>query len=248
MKSAVIYGRGAELEQLWKLLSHRHSFLLFGPAGVGKTLLLKALITKVDGMLYCEESLSSQFVFRKLATELFAKKSAYTLQACGRGDTKVIQDKSAVSVRGMVTEALRGGKYWIVLDHLKSPSQSFATALKDACRYTETPLIAVARSAHMEDVGFMLPMFSGHSDKYQLRNFDPKTATQFALETALELQLKAANREDVIERIVRYSKGNPGAIRTMLEMAVTPKYIARQHIKLSPLYIDFCLRWGATHG
>jgi len=152
-----------------------------------------------------------------------------------------------VSVRGIVTEALRQGCYWIVLDHLKSPSQSFATALKDVCSWTGTPVIAVARSAHMEDAGFLLPMFSEHSDKYQLQNFDPKTASQLALE-AQRMQLQAANREDVIERIVRYSKGNPGAIRTMIQMAASPKYVAQQHVKLSPLYIDFRLRWSATHG
>jgi len=80
-----------------------------------------------------------------------------------------------------------------VLDHLKSPSQSFASALKDVCSWTETPRIAVARSAHMEDVGFLLPMFFEHSEKYQLRNFDPKTARQFALETAQQMQLHSSN-------------------------------------------------------
>jgi len=91
-------------------------------------------------------------------------------------------------------------------------------------------------------------MFFEHSEKYQLRNFDPKTARQFALETAQQMQLQAANREDVIEKIVRYSKGNPEAIRTMIQMAASPKYAAQKHVKLSPLYIDFRLRWGATHG
>jgi hypothetical protein len=248
MNTANIYGRDAELKQLQKLVSRRKSFLLYGPAGAGKTLLVKALIAQIDGLLYCEESSSSQGVFRKLAAELFAKKDGCIVQACGRGGSSAINCKSAVSIRGIVSEALRGGDHWIVLDHLKSPSQSFATALKDVSGWTETPLIAVARSAHMEDVGFLLPMFCEPSDKCQLRNFDPNTARRFALEIAGEMQLQAANRDDVIERIVRYSKGNPGAIRTMLQMAAGPKYVAQKHVKISPLYIDFRLRSGASHG
>jgi len=127
-----------------------------------------------------------------------------------------------VSVRGIVTEALREGWYWIVLEYLKcSIPVVLRVALKDVCSWTETPLIAVARSLTWRMSGSCLPMFFEHSEKYQLRNFDPKTARQFALETAQQMQLQAANREDVIEKIVRYSKGNPEAIRTMIQMAAS---------------------------
>jgi hypothetical protein len=150
-----------------------------------------------------------------------------------------------VSIRGIVIEALREGRYWIVLDHLQSPSQSFAAAIKDMCSRAETPLIAVARSAHMEDAGFLLPMFSDRSSRYLLRNLETEAAKKFALRAAEEMQLEAVNRDEAIEKIVRYSKGSPGAIIAMLQMAVNPNYVAEKHVKLSPLYIDFRLRWSA---
>jgi hypothetical protein len=62
------------------------------------------------------------------------------------------------------------------------------------------------------------------------------------------MHLNAANQDEAIQKIVHYSKGNPGAILAMLEMAASPKYVTGQHVKLSLLYIDFRLRWGATHG
>ncbi len=62
------------------------------------------------------------------------------------------------------------------------------------------------------------------------------------------MHLNAANRDEAIQKIVHYSKGNPGAIIAMLQMAASPKYVTEQHVKLSPLYIDFRLSWGATHG
>lgn len=248
MSLTAIYGRGAELEQLRQLVSRRRPFLLHGSAGVGKTLLLKHLAGEVPEMVYCDESSSSQTVFRNIAAGLFARKNRHVLQACGTSGLNAINNKSAVAIRGIVTEALREASHWIVLDHLKSSSQSFAASLKDVCNGTATPLIAVARSAHMEDVGFLLSMFSDRSEKYAMRNFDSDTAREFALRTAEQMHLSAANRDEAIQKIVHYSKGSPGAIVAMLQMAADPKYVAQQHVKLSPLYIDFRLSWGATHG
>lgn len=248
MSPIAIYERDVELEQLRQLVSRHHSFLLHGPAGVGKTLLLQQLADEIPEMLYCDESSSSQTVFRKLAARLLARKNRHVIQACGASGLNAIKEKSAVSIRGIVADALPQGSHWIVLDHLKAPSQSFAAGLKDVCNWTATPLIAVARSAHMEDVGFLLPMFSDRSDKYALRNFDSDTAREFAVRTAQEMHLSAANRDEAIQKIVHYSKGSPGAIIAMLQMAASPKYVTQQHVKLSPLYIDFRLRWGATHG
>jgi hypothetical protein len=61
------------------------------------------------------------------------------------------------------------------------------------------------------------------------------------------MSLNAANQDETIQKIVHYSQGNPGAILAMIEMAASPKYVTGRHVKLSPLYIDFRLRWGADH-
>jgi hypothetical protein len=100
----------------------------------------------------------------------------------------------------------------------------------------------------MEDVGFLLPIFSDRSAKYALRNFDSDRAHKFAVQIAHQVRLDATNQAEVIEKVVSYSKGNPGAIIAMLQMALSPKYLSQQHVKLSPLYIDFRLSWGTTHG
>jgi hypothetical protein len=248
MMSLSIYGRELELNDLRKRLLQRRSFLLHGPGGVGKTLLLRKLAAEIPGCIYCGESTTTLGVFRELASQLFACHNQRVRKACGRIGVAEIKNKSAVSLRGIVAEALLESPYCIVLDHLKCPSQSFSAALREVCRPTDGSLVAAARSAHMEDVGFLLSAFPDRSDKFALHNFDPSTAREFALLTAQEIKLEISNRDEAMEKIVRFSVGNPGAIRAMLEMARSPKYLAQQHLKLAPLYIDFRLGHGVNHG
>jgi len=99
----------------------------------------------------------------------------------------VSQEKSAVSLRGIATDGLREKRHSVVLDHVQSPSQFFAAVLQDVIGWKKASIIAAARSEHMEDVGFLLPMFSDPSAKYVLRNFELDTATVFALQVAGEL-------------------------------------------------------------
>jgi hypothetical protein len=248
MHATAIYARDTEIYEIRELLRRARSFLLHGSSGLGKTLLLRYFAAEIPEMLYCGESSGSQAVFRALATELVSKNNHSIVKACGHDGLNAIREKSAVSLGGIVTDALRQNSYWVVLDHVQSPSQSFSAAVKELIAATEAKLVACARSKHMEDVGFLLPMFSDRSAKYGLRNFDTETAKAFAWQVANRMRLEAVNRDEAIEKIVRFSKGNPGAIVAMLQMAISPKYIAQQHVKLSPLYIDFRLSWGATHG
>lgn len=98
----------------------------------------------------------------------------------------------------------------------------------------------------MEEVGFLLPVFSDRSEKFALRPFDSRKAQEFAAKMALQTPFDSANRDEAIGQIVRFSKGCPGAIISIFQMAADPKYVTERHIKLSPLYIDFKLRCAAN--
>ena len=246
MNPPPIYGRESELEQLGALVSRLHSFLVHGPAGVGKSLLLRRIAADCPKILYCGESATNHTVFCEIARHLLATRNQTALRAFGRSGASKIKEKSAVSLRGIVGDALRESRYWIVVDHLKRPSQAFATALKDLSNSTHTPLIAAARSAHMEDAGFLLPLFPDRLERLALANFDSEQARGFTLRTLSEMKLNFANQEEVLEKIVRHSQGNPGAIRTMLAMASHSRYVAQQRLMMAPLYIDFRLRGGVS--
>ncbi len=242
-----IFHREEEINALRKRFATRKSVLLHGPSGVGKTLLLEHVMPDFSHLLYCAQSSSSQAVFRSLAEALVQKKDAAILRKLGGNPAEAIRQKAALSLKGIVITVLRGTKYMIVLDHLHRPSHSFAAMVHELMISCSVPIVAVARSAHMEDAGFVAPLFPDRADKLPIKNFDPESATEFAKLVADEFRLRAENLGDFLTRLVEFSEGNPGAIARMIDMATMSKYRLQDHIKVSPLYIDFRLECAAAN-
>jgi len=243
-----VFDREEEQAAIRRRLERRRSFLLHGPAGAGKTLLLARVLPEVPGVLYCRESKSAREVFCTLAEELVKVNDARAVASLGKTPAAP-HSKSAAALKGIVVEALKGASYQVVLDHLGRTSQSFASAIKEVTGWAATPVVAVARSCHMEDVGHLLSLYPDRSEKMELPNFDAATALAFAQTSAAERGLAAENMTEFLDRVVELSRGNPGAILALVELAKQPKYRSEGRVKVSPLYIDFRLRWdAASHG
>lgn len=242
-----IFDRVDELSRLRAQLRKRRSFLLHGPAGVGKTLLMKEATRELPAVLYSEASASSQAVFRNLAAALIAANDGHARSVLGRVPADAIRAKSAAAIKGIVIESLRQGEYWAVLDQLGFTSQSFATAVREISGWADTPVIAIARSAHMEDVGFLLHLYPGRSERFEIRDFTPEVASRFVHIAAADAQLTAENVSEFLERAVELSNGNPGAMLAMIELAKQSKYRSAGFIKVTPLYVDFRLKRNAAN-
>jgi hypothetical protein len=200
----------------------------------------KRVLSRSHG--YRKESAEKVQKSRCVAQALLERHDSRVQTSCRNRDG--IQAKSAVSLKGIVMDALREGSYCIVMDHLNRPSQSFAAAVREIISWCSTPVIAMARSSHMEDTGFLQPVYSDRSEKYELRNLDAAAAEGFAQEIVKQAGLSASNIAEFLAEVLELSEGNPGAILCMLDMAKYPKYRSDAHIRITPLYIDFRMNWS----
>ena len=159
-------------------------------------------------------------------------------KACPSGMAS-LQGRTAVAVKGLVRDALHNSKYLVVVDHLSRPSQALAASIRELMLNWSVPVVAVSRSAHMEDAGFVLPLFPDRTEKFSVRNFDSEVALLFARSCAERQELAADNLAQFLDKVVEYSGGNPGAMLRMIRMATAPKYSHDDQIKIAPLYIDY---------
>jgi hypothetical protein len=235
---STIFGREEEVEQLRKHCLARRSFLFHGPAGVGKTLLLRLVFPEFVDVLFSPQNPTPQSLYRNLAESLLVLEHPVLTKSCPRG-TESLQAKNATSVKGLVRDALYNSKCLVILDHLVRPSQALAASIRELMLNWSVPVVAVSRSAHMEDAGFVLPLFPDRAERFALRNFDPQIARCFAAACAEREGLTAENVEQFLDKVVEYSDGNPGAVLQMIHMAKAPKYSHENQIKITPLYIDY---------
>jgi len=238
----VIFDREQERRRIDRCLGRRRPFLLYGPAGVGKTLLLRDVLSRHQEILYCENSSTTNMVFRSLAFSLLRLKNTRACRAFCSEDA--IANKSAVSLKGIVMDGLREGQYSIMLDHLKQPSYAFAAAVREIMSWASTPVSAVARSFHMEDTGFLQPIYRDRSQKCEICNFDHPIAERFAHEMINRSGLSGANLGEFLEKVLQFSGGNPGAIMALVDMGRNPRYRSEEYIKITPLYLDFRMNGG----
>lgn len=240
-----VFRRQKEVGELKERFAARKSFVLHGPSGSGKTFLLQRVMPQFSNVLYCPAATSPQLVFQSLALALVASRDRFV-----RGwlrNPQAVKTKSAISLRGIVLNAVRRGNYFVVLDHLCGPAAALSADTRDLMLYGGTPVVAVARSAHMEDLGFLTAFFALRAERMRLPNFCFSEASQFAEEVARRINLQATNLPEFLERVADLGQGSPGAIARMLQMALLTRYRLDGHIKTAPLYIDFRLVWHAEN-
>jgi hypothetical protein len=230
---AAVVERTEELARLQAQAQRRKSMLIFGPEAVGKTRLLRTFAETEPLALFAAKVQSPRELLLALVDELRRHTwSEISLPAnCSSMGTG--------SLKGIVQRALDKHPFLLALDHLAGPSRVVTGLIKDLNYFDRTPVIFVARTPHMEDIGTLQPMCAGKAERLELKEFLPPVALEFAKKEASRTGLWASNLDHVLHQLVEWSNGNPGSIVHMLKMAHFPRYYAGDQIKAHVLYLDY---------
>lgn len=225
--------RTEEMTRLRAQAERRKSLLIFGPEAVGKTRLLQAFLKTQSLALFVPRVESPREVLLTLVAEL---------HRLGKPRVNLPTDPESLTssgLKGVVQRALDMHPFSLVLDHLSGPSRIVTGLIKDLNYFDRTPVIFVARTPHMEDIGALQPMCARSSERLEIKEFTPTIALEFARREARKTDLSASNLDEALRFLADSGKGNPGAIVQMIKMAHYPRYRVGDQIKSHVLYLDY---------
>jgi hypothetical protein len=225
--------RTEEMARLQVQAEKRKSLLIFGPEAVGKTRLLRAFVKTQPLALFVPRVESPREVLLTLVAEL---------RRLGKRGVVLPANPESLSssgLKGIVQRALDVHSFSLAIDQISSPSRVVTGLIKDLNYFDRTPVIFVARTPHMEDIGTLRPLCARSSERLELKEFPPQIALEFARWEARKTDLWASNLDEVLKLFADSSKGNPGAIVLMVKMAHFPRYRVGDQIKAHVLYLDY---------
>jgi hypothetical protein len=225
--------RREDMARLQAQAEKRKSLLIFGPEAVGKTRLLREFVKTQPLSLFVPRVESPREVLLILLAEL---------RRLGKRGVVLPPNAESLSssgLKGVVQRALDVHPFSLALDQISGPSRVVTGLIKDLNYFDRTPVIFVARTPHMEDIGTLQPMCARSSERLELKELTPMIALEFARWEARKVDLWATNLDEVLRLFADSSKGNPGAIVQMVKMAQFPRYRAGDQIKAHVLYLDY---------
>ncbi len=225
--------RTEEMARLQTNAEKRKSLLIFGSEAVGKTRLLRAFVKTQPLALLVPRVESPREVLLTLIAEL---------RRIGKRGVDLPANPQSISssgLKGIVQRALDVHPFSLAIDQISGPSRVVTGLIKDLNYFDRTPVILVARTPHMEDIGALQPMCARSSERLEVKEFAPQIAMEFVRWEARKTDLWASNLEEVLKLFAESSKGNPGAIVQMVKMAQLPRYRAGDQIKAHVLYLDY---------
>ncbi len=219
----MLIGRDKEIDEIVDVISKRKDLLLFGPESVGKTAIVKNVLSKtiINGALYSD---NCSTIKTSLAGFL---KDDY--------DSSFLFSQNILSLRKLFYQKVQKEKPYLVFDHVGSVGPKFFSYLENLL--DEHPALFIARSPDHGEIGNLsLLMYSFH--KLEVHNLNRKYAYELINHFIESFDLVIDKTDYFKKEVYQLSNGNPAAIMEICQYAGKDEYKVGKEIKFRLLNLD----------
>jgi hypothetical protein len=229
------------------------SALLLGPAGIGKTTILHAVMHAARQIpsgrwpLYCEYASTLRVTLLALARQLSIRESAVQpglgeqelRMNCAPRDaaSHILGRLSIARLRRLVAPRLLSGRYVVLLDHIGRVRGAHATFLEELAEDWRVPLIVAARSLNPVETGRMW-WVGWNFQKIVVPELSPGDARQLIARLLDRAAVSLPEQEDFVRELSRFARGNPGVITRACDLVGTNRYHVGGRTDLRLLWLD----------
>jgi energy-coupling factor transporter ATP-binding protein EcfA2 len=241
-----LIGRSNEVERLASALRKRESLLLIGPAGSGKTALIRTAIRRIPAtgeILYLRYSANLHHLLVDLARCLLAirHKSFQNMAHVSSEAEKWLSHQTSVHLKGLLWSALEAEPGIVILDGIDGASFPIYRFLQ---RLYFAPGMAIfAATKDVRSLGALSRLFWDPRRELQLRPLQHVDAERLFDLAVNQFGLEHLDIGEFKEKVLESAHGNPGEIIEMCRLASNPMYVSGRHIKFVPLRMDVLMRF-----
>jgi AAA ATPase-like protein len=253
----MLTGRTEELARIRKAILGRHSLLLCGPAGSGKSALLTETLSSLPGAvrrncILCDESRSPRTIYQSLIRSMASCGDSEILSRvegdAGSADQveRWLRAQSSLRLRGLLRKAARAHPYCIFFDTPTSIPDGIYRLFQDWVWSGRTPVILLARGASEHELGRFARLFWHSGLHLSLQPLEPRSAEELLEAAIAQCGLSPFADSAFREFVIKHSERWPGRIMQLCKMASNVSYHYAGRIKLHTLAVDFLLEQDAT--
>jgi hypothetical protein len=211
-------------------LRRRQPLLLLGPAGSGKTALIRVAIAgSGQEALYLKYSASLHRLLADLA-RLALPRRAYDYSS-----------QTSLRLKGLLWTSLEAEPRILVLDGVERASFPTYRFFQRLYHAEGMALIVAARSATL--LGAMGRLFWDPRASIHIPPLTHAHASQLFDLAAARFGLGHLDLEKFRGKALESANGNPGQIIEMCRLASNPIYVSGRHIKFAPLRMDALMKF-----